>query len=188
MTMDTNQCPKCGGLLVQDGADMAAVYYHCTACGDQIAVPISEEGGVNAVYAQRRRDVMGRLRMGFVDWRVTQWDRLYTDLIDFINRYEEAQHDIQVQMGLVACITRGFNIMDAERYKQCRNLFKLTERMYKTHLKALKAQVNPELYETVAEYKESRARYKRCLNQYRNTKLAWKAVFFVVKKIVPLGF
>lgn len=186
--MELNQCPLCGGPIVQDGSDMTTLYYHCSACGSAGSVPITDAGEGNAIYAQKKREITGRLRMGFLDWRVTQWDRLYTDISDFVNRYEQAQHDIQLQMGLVACITRGFNMMDKERYKQCRNLYKITEKIYKTHLKALKAQMDPELYESVSDYKESRAKYKKCLNQYRNTKLAWKLVFTIVKKVVPLGF
>lgn len=188
--MAMNQCPQCGGPVVQDGADLTTIYYRCAACGTLTSVPITDDGNGdgNAVYAQKKREIMGRLHKGFLDWRLTQWDRLYTELSDFIIRYEAAQHDIQIQMGLLACITRGFNMMDAERYKQCRTLFKITEKMYKHHLKALKAQMDPSLYDSVSDYKESRAKYKKCLNTYRNTKLAWKAVFFVVKKFVPMGF
>jgi hypothetical protein len=185
--MNLNQCPQCGGPVVQDGADMNNVYYHCSACGAMTTVPIGEDGNGEAVYAQRKREILNRLHMGFLDWRVTQGDRLYTDLNDFITRYELAQQDIQMQMGLVACITRGFNMMDAERVKQCQNLFKMTEKMYKIHLKTLKKQMDPKLYESVSDYKEARAKYKKCLNQYRNTKLAWKLLFTVVKKFVPMG-
>ena len=184
--MATNQCPHCGGSMVQDGADMTMVYYHCLACGNLVSLPVSSDG--NAEFAQRKREILNRLHMGFLDWRVTQWDRLYMDLSDFITRYEAAQTDIQLQMGLVACITRGFNMMDAERYQQCKNLYKMTEKMYKHHLKTLKAQTDPALYDSVTDYKESRTKYKKCLNQYRNTKMAWKVIFFFVKKLVPLGF
>ena len=59
--------------------------------------------------------------------------------------------------------------------------------MYKAKLKILKKQMDPELYDSVSDYKESRAKYKKCLNQYRNTKLAWKLVFTVAKKFIPLG-
>ena len=38
--------------------------------------------------------------------------------------------------------------------------------------------------ESVNDYKELRAKYKKCLNDYRKTKLMWKAVFFVFKKAV----
>jgi len=55
--------------------------------------------------------------------------------------------------------------------------------MYKQHLKVLKNQADPKLTESVNEYKELRAKYKKCRNEYRNTKLAWKAVFFVFKKL-----
>ena len=183
--MDTKQCPNCGGYTEQDGADSTAVYYHCLACGHKIAVPIGD--GINAEFTQRRRELLTRLHTGFIDWRVTQWDRLHAELVDFIARYEDAQTDILLQMGVVACITKGFNSLDAETYARCKNLFKMTEKMYKQHLKTLKSQTDPSLYESVSDYKESRAKYKKCLNQYRNTKLAWKLLFTVVKKFVPMG-
>lgn len=174
--------------MKQEGADSSFIYFKCHACGntDQIAIG---EGGIdaNAAYALSKRELTGRLSAGLLDWRATQWDRLYTDLTKFLNDYDDAKKDIQLQMGLVACITRGFNLMDAEKFEQCKKLYKLTERMYKAHLKFLKTQTDPALYETVSEYKESRAKYKKCLNEYRNTKLAWKALFFVLKKI-PLPF
>lgn len=179
--MDTNQCPQCGGLMTQNGADMTTIRYRCPSCGYFKTVQLMEEG--NAVYSQKRSDLIRRIRLGFVDWRVTAWDRLYQEIIDFISCYEEAQNDIQLQMSIVACITRGFNMMDAEKYKQCKTLFKVTERMYKQHLKTLKRQSDAKLYESVNDYKESRAKYKKCRNEYRNTKLAWKAVFFVFKKL-----
>ena len=127
--------------------------------------------------------LLGRIRSGFIDWRLTQWETLHRELVDFISRYEEAQLDIQLQMGVVACITNGFNFMDAEKYKQCKVLFKVTEKMYKQHLKILKQQADAKLTESVNEYKDLRAKYKKCRNEYRNTKLAWKAVFFIFKKL-----
>ena len=59
--------------------------------------------------------------------------------------------------------------------------------MYTAHLKTLKEKMDPALYESVNDYQESRAKYKICRNQFRNTKMAWKAVFFLLKKFVPLG-
>jgi len=181
MSVAANQCPQCGSLMKQIGADLETVQYRCPACGFIKAVPVGDDG--NAEYTQRRMMILSRIRAGFIDWRVTQWDRLHHELVDFISRYEAAQTDIQLQMSLVACITNGFNFMDAEKYKQCKVLYKFTEKMYKQHLKVLKNQADPKLTESVNEYKELRAKYKKCRNEYRNTKLAWKAVFFVFKKL-----
>ena len=183
--MEIKQCPVCGNFLEQKGADMKFAFYRCVACGHELAEPIGDDA--EAAYALRKRDMLTRLNAGLVDWRVTQWDRLHLDLVDFINRYEVAQLDIQLQMGLVACMTKGFNTLDAETYKKCKILFKTTEKMYKMHLKTLKEKMDPSLYESVNDYQESRAKYKACRNQFRNTKMAWKALFFLLKKFVPLG-
>lgn len=169
----------------QQGADMQYAFYLCPGCGREEAIPLGDDP--NATYALRKRDLLIRLNEGLVDWRVTQWERLHLDLSKFISSYDAANLDIQLQIGLVACLTKGFNTLDADTYRKCKALFKTTEKMYKNHLKTLKAQVDPALYESVIEYKKSRAKYKACRNQYRNTKLAWKAVFFLLKRFVPLG-
>lgn len=183
--MSTKQCPVCGSPLEEKGADLQYAFFRCVSCGNEVAVALGDDP--NASYALRKRDMLSRLNEGMVDWRVTQWERLHLDLTDFISRYDAAQLDIQLQIGLVACLTKGFNTLDAETYKKCKVLFKTTEKMYKVHLKTLKAQMDPALYESVSDYKKSRARYKVCRNQYRNTKMAWKGVFFLIKKFVPLG-
>ena len=183
--MEIKQCPICGNILEQKGADMQFVFYRCIACGHELADSINDDA--NAAYALRKRDMLTRLNEGLVDWRVTQWERLHRDLVDFINRYEVAQLDIQLQMGLVTCMTKGFNTLDAETYKKCKILFKTTEKMYKLHLKTLKEKMDPALYESVNDYQESRAKYKACRNQFRNTKMAWKIAFTLLKKFVPLG-
>ena len=86
-------------------------------------------------------------------------------------------------MCIIACITKGFNMMDAERYRQCKNIYKFTKKIYKQHLKTLKAKADAELLETVTDYKDSQSKYLKCRNEYRNTKLMWKAVFFIFRKL-----
>ena len=183
--MSNKSCPICGTPMKEKGADMQYAFYHCPGCGNDASIPLGDDP--NAAYALRKRDLISRLNEGMVDWRVTQWERLHLDLSDFMGRYDAAPLDIQLQIGLVACLTKGFNTLDADTYRKCKALFKTTEKMYKNHLKTLKAQADPTLYESVVEYKKSRAKYKACRNQYRNTKMAWKAVFFLLKKFVPLG-
>ena len=182
MNVDKKQCPVCGGLVRRDGADMQYAYYLCLSCGNRDAVPLAEDG--NLGFALEKRELLGRIRLGMVEWQATRWDQLYTDLIQFANRYDAAQTDIQLQIGLVACITKGFNTLDPETYGRCKKLFKCTEKLYKRHLKVLKQQADPSLSESVTDYRESRDKYIKCRNEYRNTKLAWKAVFFVLKKLL----
>ncbi len=45
-------------------------------------------------------------------------------------------------------------------------------------------QAEPALTESVSDYQDSRDKYIKCRNEYRNTKLAWKVVFFVFKKVL----
>ena len=180
MTLDTYQCPQCGAVMSQTGADLNAARYRCGCCGFMKSVSLNDG---NTEYEQKRSDILCRIRVGFVDWRVTQWQTIQRELLDFISRYEAARTDMQLQMGIVACITNGFQTMDAEKYHQCKRLFKVTEKMYKQQLKILKKQSDTKLYESVSDYKDWRAKYKKCRNDYRNTKLIWKAVFFVFKKV-----
>ena len=184
MTIKT--CPVCGSLFEQKSADSHNIFYQCTGCGNKMSIAI-EEGDVNNEFELAKRELLGRLHSGLVDWRVTQWEQLQKDLLDFINRYEQIHHDMQFQMAIVACLTKGFNVMEAEKYRQCKILFKSADKMYKQQLKALKAQASdPTLSETMEDHKEARAKYIRLRNQYRNTKLLWKLIFFAFKKLVPL--
>ena len=181
MAGDTHQCPQCGAIMTQKGADMNTARYRCGSCGFIKSVTLGDEGNVE--YEQRKSDLLSRVRLGFVDWRVTQWESIQRELLDFIGRYEAARSDIQLQMSVVACITNGFQMMDAEKYKQCKILFKVTEKIYKQQMKMLKQQTNSKLYESVNDYADLRAKYKKCRNDYRNTKLMWKTVFFIFKKV-----
>lgn len=180
-TMETTKCPVCGGPLNQEGADMECAYYRCVACGHVATVKVKLDE--NAAYALGKRELTARIREGLLEWQLTQWDRLHSDLHTFINRYPASALDIDLQMGLVACITHGFNVMDAEKYRQCKILYKQTERMYKHHLKMLKIQQDAAMTDSVNAYSEQRLQYKKCRNNYLNTKLAWKIVFTIFKKL-----
>ena len=186
MTLDTYQCPNCAAPMKQIGADSDYVQYQCIACGFKSLIPLTDQSNIE--YSATRTSLLARIRVGLIDWKITSWNSLYKELVNFIGRYEEAQKDIELQMGLAACITSGFQMMDSEKYKQCKTIFKLTESMYKYHLKMLKKQANAALFESVNHYKELRARYKRCRNDYRSTKLIWKVIFFLFKRLAFQSF
>ena len=183
MSVGTYQCSQCGASMTQVGASATAVQYRCEFCGFVKSVELTDDG--NAVYEQRRSAILSRVRTGMIDWRVASWEAMERDLVDFLSHYDVAKDDIRLQISLVACITNGFQVMDADKYKQCKVLYKATEKMYKAHLKQLKVQANTALTESVNDYRELRAKYKKCRNEYRNTKLLWKTVFFLVKRVVP---
>lgn len=180
MIVGTYQCPQCGASMSQVGASATAAQYKCGFCGFMKSVEL--DGG-NAEYEQRRAMILSRVHGGMIDWRVTQWESIQRELVDFISRYDEAKDDIRLQISIVACITSGFQVMDAEKYKQCKVLYKTTEKMYKAHLKSLKKQADAALSESVNDYKELRSKYKKCRNEYRNTKILWKTVFFLFRKL-----
>lgn len=179
---NTYQCQQCGDILVQVGADGNCARYRCKSCGFIKSVEISD--GNNAEMSQKRAELISRVRLGIIDWKTTQWSTLQKDIVQFITNYETMKNDIELQIGIIACLTHGFNLMDADKYKQCKNLFKVSEKLYKQSMKSLKVKADTTLYNSVTQYKEQRAKFKKCRNDYRNTKLAWKAVFFVAKKFV----
>lgn len=181
MTTDVTKCPVCAGPMNQEGADAEVAYYRCVACGHLATVKMKTDD--NTAYALGRRELTGRVREGMIDWRLAQWDQLYADLQSFINRYSVAKYDVQLQMDLIACLTKGFNVMDAEKYKQCKIMYKQTERMYKNQLKMLKTQRDEAMAESVETYADLRKKYKACRNAYRNTKIMWKIAFSLLKKL-----
>lgn len=174
-------CPRCNAMLKQLGADDQYIRYRCPSCGYMLAIPVSEEGNVE--YLQRKAAIMHRITMGLADWKAAPWGVMEKDILDFVARYEEARIDLQLQMGLISCITHGFRLIDKDKYKRSKIIFKITEKTYKMQMKILKEKTNAKLYETLADYEENRARYKKVRNQYRNTKFAWKIVFFLFKKL-----
>ena len=74
MSVDTYQCPQCGATMTQKGADMNTARYRCGSCGFMKSVSLGEEG--NLEFDQRKSDLLARVRLVFVDLRVTQWDSI----------------------------------------------------------------------------------------------------------------
>ena len=78
-------------------------------------------------------------------------------------------------MALIACLTKGFNSIDPDRYQQCKTLFKITDDLYKAQLKALKAKAKkPALSDSFAEYEAARAKFTKLQNDYANSKTVRK--------------
>ena len=175
-------CPRCGSEMKQSGSDHNKVHYHCPSCSYDMFIEMSTED--NAEYWQMRSNLLERVAMGVIDWKVTNWDGLMRDLISFIGRNEDARLDVRLQTGILACFTKGFHDMNDQKYKECKAIFKATEKMYKKHMKALEATLkefpNPE---DVAKYQEYRVLYKKLRDEFRNTKLLWKLGFTVGKKL-----
>ena len=105
-----------------------------------------------------------------------------------MGRYEQAKYDLQLNVALLASITSGFHYITAETYKECKTVYKLTQKLYKVMLRQLKKKPDAKMTEEAEEYKKHRASYQKCRNDYLGTKIMWKALFSILKKFNPLSF
>ena len=111
-------------------------------------------------------------------------NRQYSFHLKLIFRHAPLEHDIELQIARIACITSGFNMIDDQKYKSCKTRFKIMDKIYKTELKRLKKlSKKPELSATMEGYQESRAKYLKLRNQFLEQKFLWK-IFFSVAKLL----
>ena len=184
MNNQDHRCSQCGSKMVQTGTEYQMAIYHCRSCGntEYVQITVNEK----TEYLHKKSMLLGRVRKGVIDWDVTQWDALREEIMDFMTAFHAARNDIYMHMAIIACLTKGFQDLDDRRYKECKRIFKITEKVYK------RCRKNPSLTadefgETGAvDYEEYRQKYKKCRNEYRNTKLAWKLAYTVGKKIIPI--
>ncbi len=175
-------CPKCGSPMKQTGSDYQNVGYRCPCCGNSIVVAMTSEE--NSEYWHQRQELLHRVRMGVLEWQTTGWDRLAKDIVSFMSKHEKASNDVCFKIATIACLTNGFHTLNSEKYKESCAIFKITERAYKSHIKSNTDVQGLNTADDVATYKEYRAMYKKCRNDYRNTKMLWKIVFFFAKKLI----
>ena len=168
--------------MTQTGANETLALYHCTCCGNNMSVAISAEQ--NTDYLAKKLELLSRTYRGITEWETTQWDYLRKDIADFMARYEDSKSDMRIHMALLACITHGFHYITEKNYKECKSIYKLSLKLYKCTLRSLKEKPNARTTEQVSEYEKNRALYKKCRNDYRNTKVAWKIAFTLFKKLL----
>jgi hypothetical protein len=135
-------------------------------------------------------ELFAKLNEGFIDWRVTNWKQIREDFVHFMDQHpeleNELQNDLQFQMAILACETKGFNMMELEQYRETKARFKMIDKIYKRRLKFMRAQLkDPVLSESVENYKLSRAQYVELRNQYLQTKILYKVFWSVLKKLSP---
>lgn len=176
------KCAQCGAKMKQVGMEGSVALYHCPCCGYDATVTVAVDA--NSEYLVKKTELLSRCMNGIADWKTTSWDYLRKDLLDLMSRYEDARSDIRLNMAVLACNTHGFHYITAENYKECKVTYKLTEKLYKVTLRSLKQKPDVKMTEQVEDYKQNRALYKKCRNDYRNTKIAWKIVFSVFKKLL----
>ncbi len=178
------KCSSCGGQLEFVRCDRHAVYFECSADGHRERYTFVNREEADGYINGAKQEMLGKIREGMADWQKTQWDRLQKDLVDFINRFAPLEHDIELQIARIACITSGFNLLDDQKYKSCKTRFKVMDKIYKGELKRLKKiSKNPVLSETMEGYQDSRAKYIKLRNQYLEQKFVWKIFFSVVKML-----
>ena len=178
------RCAQCGSKMVQTGTEHNTAIYHCRSCGNNEYVQMSLND--NSEYLHRRSMLLGRVRKGIIEWEITQWDVLRSEILDFTNAFHAARNDLYFQMAIIACLTKGFHDLDDERYKECKRIFKVTEKVFKGYSKHPE-NLPTEIVETgTAEYEEYRQLYKKCRNEYQGRKLIYKALITVAKKLIPI--
>ncbi len=178
-----HKCPRCGMMMTQTGVEMQTAIYHCRSCGYNEYVKISDND--NTDFLHKRSMLLGRVRKGIIDWEVTQWDTLRNEIMDFTIAYDAARNDIYFDMAIIACITKGYHDLDDKRYKECKRIFKVTEKVYKRYAKHPETLPSEMNFGTPVEYEEARGMYKKCKYDYQNKKLAYKVLFTVAKKLIP---
>ncbi len=178
------RCSVCGSKMVQTGMEYQTVIYHCRSCGNDEYVKMTL--GENTEYLHRRSMLLGRVRKGIIDWEITQWDDLRNEILDFTTSFQEARNDVYFKMAIIACLTKGFHDLDNQRYKECKSIFKITEKVYKRYTKN-PAVIPEEMGNSgVMDYEEYRQMYKKCKYDYQNTKLMYKLLFSVGKSFIPI--
>jgi len=184
--MEERICKKCGFIMTQIGSERNIVTYHCKSCGFDDYVEIEIDS--NMEYWQKRSALLGRVRKGIIDCETVHWGHLRKDIVDFTNNYEAARCDIYFMIGLIASMTSGFTKMDSEKYKECKAIFKATEKVYKKYCKDPKGKENfhSETGNTdMEEYKQYRQMYRKCRYEYQKEFLGWKIVYSLFKFLVP---
>ena len=182
----TSKCPQCGAMMKQQGSDGRYALYHCSCCGYNETVEM--KGDTNAEYFAQKTELSRRAFVGVADWQTTQWSYLRKDLLDFMGRHDQAKYDLQINVALLASVTNGFHHITAQTYKECKTIYKLTQKLYKIMLRELKKKPDAQKTEEAEEYRKHRASYQKCRNDYLGTKMMWKALFSILKKFNPLSF
>lgn len=179
-----NKCSACGGGFEFQYCDMKYIFFRCKHCDFGVYYEFRDEEEAHRFAEEENQTILGRLRAGFVDWEVTQWDQLHDDIVAFINSHPYVENDIRFHMAKIACITRGFHIMDEEVYERCHNRFTVADKIYKVLLKSAEKKANnPELSAILEEYHEARHYYVALQTEYVAVKTAKKAVKVVLKKL-----
>lgn len=184
--MKTNTCCKsCGGKLVFQYCDGKRIYSYCSACGCRTCYSFRNEDEAEQYMRNENREILIRVYSGLVDWELTQWDLLHRDIVKFISNHPYVANDIRFQMARIACMTRGFHIMDEDIYHSCQSRFIVTEEIYKGLIKFSKQQLTlPRKFDDLEDYDRARINYKHLRDMYQAEKIAGVLIRTTVKTLV----
>ena len=182
MNLDKKKCPDCGGTLAIKRFTRERIYYECAFEGTESCYTFQSPEEANYYLESAKQKLFAELRKGFIDWQVTDWNHLRRNFDDFISQHPDFENDLQMKMAVIACITKGFNMMDSEQYRQSKIYFKIVDGIYKQRLKEMREQMkNPLFSNSMEDYKISRARYVELRNQYLQTKVMYRACWGLVR-------
>lgn len=177
-------CKECGGIFEFERCDRQRIYLRCRHCDFGMYYEFRDEEEALRFAEEENEELLSRLRRGVKDWELTQWDRLHDDVVEFINTHPYVETDIRFQMAKIACITRGFHMMDEDIYQRCHGRFNVAESIYRTLLENAKQQaLDPSRSASMADYKQARAYYLYLQGEYVALKMAKKAATIIVKKL-----
>ena len=177
-------CKACGGKFEFQHCDMKYIFFRCKNCDFGVYYTFRDEEEALRFAEEETQTILSRLREGFVNWELTQWDRLHEEIVAFISTHPYVESDIRFHMAKIACITRGFHIMDEEIYETCHGRFAVADKIYKTLLKNAEEKARkPEISATLEEYHDARHYYITLQAEYLAAKAAKKAVMVVLKNL-----
>ena len=176
-------CKLCGGAFKFQRCDMKRIYVRCMNCGAKGGYTFKSEEEARLYAEEANREILGRLREHYEHWELAQWDQLHADIVTFINTHPYVETDIRFQMAKIACVTKGFHIMDDEIYQRCKDRFAVADEIYKGLLKIAKEKASDPIFsETMESYEQARADYVHLRNEYIALKTTEKVIKVVLKK------
>ena len=185
MSLQINgSCKACGGKFEFQYCDMKHIYVRCRHCDFGACYTFLDEEEAHRFAEEENREILDRLRASCIDWELTLWDQLHDDVVSFINTHPYVESDIRFHLAKIACITRGFHIMDEEIYERCHGRFAVADSIYRVLVKAAKEKAEDlEMSATLDEYQEARHYYIALQAEYVAVKTAKKAVKVVLKHL-----
>ncbi len=175
LTAYDKTCPHDGSELNIMFCEKGYVYFKCVGAGHKVVYKFRDAEEEETYLAIAKHEIITKLNDSIADWEHAHWKDLRKELSDFVARYPHFENDIQIRMGLIACETKGFNMIDAETYQRCKALFRVIDHVYRYEMKLLlKESQNPDVPQTLNDYAEHRKQYLHLRNLYFQTKLTLK--------------